>query len=239
MAEAHSQVAVAEAHDGAALVAHQFDDFQQQAQADSFGMWIFLATEVLFFGGLFCGYALYRNLYFEAFTAGSHLIKVAYGAFYTVLLICSSLTMALGVRAAQLRNRTSLMVYLALTWIMGAAFVYVKLRYEWYGDYLEGLVPGLNFAPHGESLEIINHFHATLPHVALFFVFYFCMTGLHALHMVVGVGLLTTLMIFTMQGKTTEGNYNWVEIVGLYWHFVDIVWIFLFPLLYLIGGRYL
>jgi cytochrome c oxidase subunit III len=230
---------LAEGHTEAVLVAEQFDDFQQQTAADSFGMWIFLATEVLFFGGLFCGYALYRNLYFEAFTAGSHLLKVAYGAFYTILLICSSLTMALGVRAAQLRNKTSLMVYLILTLIMGAAFVFVKLRFEWYGDYLEGLVPGLNFAPRGESLDIINHFHATNAHVALFFIFYFCMTGLHALHMVVGVGLLTTLIIFTAQGKNTQGNYNWVEIVGLYWHFVDIVWIFLFPLLYLIGGRYL
>ena len=223
---------------GAVLVAEQFDDFEQQKHADTFGMWIFLATEVLFFGGLFCGYSLYRNLYFEAFTAGSHLLKIGYGAFYTLLLICSSLTMALGVRASQLRRPTSLTVYLILTWIMGAAFVYIKLRYEWYGDYVEGLVPGLNFAPQGEALEIINRFHATVPHVGLFFIFYFCMTGVHALHMVVGVGLLTTLLIFTRQGKCTGGNYNWVEIVGLYWHFVDIVWIFLFPLLYLIGGRY-
>jgi cytochrome c oxidase subunit 3 len=228
----------AEAHAGATLVAEQFDDFEQQKQADTFGMWLFLATEVLFFGGLFCGYCIYRNSYPEAFEAGSHLLKVKYGAFYTILLIVSSLTMALGVRAAQLRLKTSLTVYLVLTWIMGAAFVFIKLRYEWYGDYLEGLVPGFNFAPHGENLEMINHFHALLPHVSLFFIFYFCMTGLHALHMVVGVGLLTTLLIFTQQGKNTQGNYNWVEIVGLYWHFVDIVWIFLFPLLYLIGGRY-
>lgn len=229
---------LAEVHDDAALVAHQFDDFEQQQQADTFGMWLFLATEVLFFGGLFCGYSLYRNLYFEAFTAGSHLLKVQYGASYTVLLICSSLTMALGVRSAQLRRQTALIVYLALTWIMGFAFVYIKLRYEWYGDYLEHLVPGVNFAPKGEALDMINHFHATVPHVALFFIFYFCMTGVHALHMVVGLGLLTTLLIFAKQGKCTQGNYNWVEIVGLYWHFVDIVWIFLFPLLYLIGGRY-
>ncbi|HUI40948.1 MAG TPA: cytochrome c oxidase subunit 3 [Terriglobia bacterium] len=228
----------AEAHHDAALVAHQFDDFEQQKNADSLGMWLFLATEVLFFGGLFCGYSLYRNLYFEAFTAGSHLIKVGYGAFYTALLICSSLTMALGVRAAQLRKQMSLNVYLVLTLIMGAAFVFIKLRYEWYGDYLEHLVPGVNFAPRGEALEVISRFHATVPHVALFFIFYFCMTGVHALHMVVGVGLLATLLIKNKLGELTKGNYNWVEIVGLYWHFVDIVWIFLFPLLYLIGGRY-
>ncbi|HEV3276488.1 MAG TPA: cytochrome c oxidase subunit 3 [Terriglobia bacterium] len=229
---------MADGHDSAALVAHQFDDFEQQTQADTFGMWLFLATEVLFFGGLFCGYALYRNLYFEAFTAGSHLLKIKYGASYTVLLICSSLTMALGVRSAQLRRQTALTVYVVLTWIMGFAFVYVKLRYEWYGDYLEGLVPGLNFAPRGESLDMIHHFHATVPHVGLFFIFYFVMTGVHALHMVIGLGLLTTLLIFAKQGKVTKGNFLWVELVGLYWHFVDIVWIFLFPLLYLIGGRY-
>lgn len=229
---------LADVHAGSVPVAHQFDDFEQQTVADTFGMWLFLATEILFFGGLFCGYSLYRNLYFDAFTAGSHLIKVKYGAFYTVLLICSSLTMALGVRAAQLRRKSALTVFLILTWIMGAAFVFIKLRYEWYGDYLEGLAPSLNWAPSRESMEMINHFHATVPHVMLFFIFYFVMTGLHALHMVVGVGLLTALLIFTRQGKVTGGNYNWVEIVGLYWHFVDIVWIFLFPLLYLIGGRY-
>lgn len=222
----------------ATLVAEQFDDFQQQQQADTLGMWLFLATEILFFGGLFCGYCIYRNSYPDAFAAGSHLLKVKYGAFYTALLICSSLTMALGVRASQLGKQTALINYLALTWIMGFAFVFIKLRYEWYGDYLEGLVPGQHFAPDREAMEVINHFHAILPHVSLFFIFYFCMTGLHALHMIVGVGLLTTLVIFARQGKVTQGNYNWVEIVGLYWHFVDIVWIFLFPLLYLIGGRY-
>jgi cytochrome c oxidase subunit 3 len=134
--------------------------------------------------------------------------------------------------------KKSLMVLLVLTLLMGAAFVFVKLRYEWYGDYLENLVPGLSFAPHGEALDVINRFHATVPHVGLFFIFYFIMTGVHALHMVVGVGLLATLLILTHQNKTIRGNYNWVEMVGLYWHFVDIVWIFLFPLLYLIGGRY-
>lgn len=232
------RLTLADGHDSASLVAHQFDDFEQQTQADTFGMWLFLATEVLFFGGLFCGYSLYRNLYFEAFTAGSHLLKIGYGASYTILLICSSLTMALGVRSAQLRRPKALTIFLVLTWIMGFAFVFIKLRYEWYGDYLEGLVPGLNFNPHGESLEMINHFHATVPHLSLFFIFYFIMTGVHALHMVIGLGLLTALLIFTRQGKVTGGNYNWVELVGLYWHFVDIVWIFLFPLLYLIGGRY-
>ncbi len=221
-----------------ALVAEQFDDIIQQRDAASFGMWIFLATEILFFGGLFASYALYRSLYPAAFAAGSHLLKVAYGASYTVMLICSSLTMAMAVRSAQLGRRKPLIGFLVLTLLLGAAFVIIKLRWEWYGDYLEHLVPGVSFAPQGEALEVIRRFGAPLSHVALFMIFYFVMTGIHALHMVVGVGLLTFLIIMAYRGRFVSGDFNTVEMVGLYWHFVDIVWIFLFPLLYLIGGRY-
>src|SRR6516165_887501 len=224
--------------DAYALVAEQFDDAEQQRGATSLGMWIFLATEILFFGGLFCAYTLYRSLYPDAFAAGSHLLKVKFGASYTAMLLCSSLTMALGVRAAQLRQRKALMLYLVLTLLLGAAFVFIKLRYEWYGDYLERLVPGIDFAPEGENLAVIQRFGAALPHVSLFMFLYFVMTGVHALHMVVGVGLLTTLLILAWRGHFTSGHYEPVELSGLYWHFVDIVWIFLFPLLYLIGGRY-
>jgi cytochrome c oxidase subunit III len=221
-----------------ALVAEQFDDVEQQRGAASLGIWLFLATEILFFGGLFCGYTLYRDLYPAAFEAGSHLLKVKFGASYTVMLICSSLTMALGVRAAQLRRRKTLLMFLIITILLGAAFVFIKLRYEWYGDYLEHLVPGIDYAPEGENLAVIQRFGAALPHVSLFMFLYFVMTGVHALHMIVGVGLLTTLWILAWRGHFTSGHYEPVEISGLYWHFVDIVWIFLFPLLYLIGGRY-
>lgn len=221
------------------MVAEQFDDVEQQRDASSFGMWIFLATEILFFGGLFASYTLYRSIYPAAFEAGSHLLKVKYGASYTVMLICSSLTMALAVRSAQLRRRKSLIIFLIITLILGAAFVIIKLRWEWYGDYLEHLVPGVNYAPQGEALAIIHALHAQLSHVSLFMIFYFVMTGLHALHMIVGVGILTTLIILATRGHFVAGeDYNTVEVAGLYWHFVDIVWIFLFPLLYLIGGRY-
>jgi cytochrome c oxidase subunit III len=229
---------LADADAQAALVAEQFDDVEQQREASSLGMWVFLATEVLFFGGLFCGYTLYRNLYSAGFAAGSHLLKVKFGASYTVMLICSSLTMALGVRSAQLRQRKPLLIFLLLTILLGAAFVFIKLRFEWYGDYLEHLVPGVDFGPGGEALEIINRFQAPLAHVSLFMIFYFVMTGIHALHMVVGVGILTTLLVLAWRGHFIRGDYNAVEMAGLYWHFVDIVWIFLFPLLYLIGGRY-
>ena len=231
---------MAEAHAGATPVAHQFDDSEQQHGAASFGMWVFLATEVLFFGGLFCGYTYYRSLYYAGFDAGSHLLKVRYGASYTVMLICSSLTMALGVRAARLRQRKALMVFLVITLLLGAAFVFIKLRFEWYGDYLEHLVPGINFGPEAgsEAFDTILRFHAPFTHVSMFMIFYFIMTGVHALHMTVGVGLLTALLILAWRGHCTRGNPNAVEMVGLYWHFVDIIWIFLFPLLYLIGGRY-
>jgi len=221
-----------------ALVAEQFDDVEQQRGATSLGMWVFLATEILFFGGLFCAYTLYRGLYPEAFAAGSHLLKVKFGASYTVMLLCSSLTMALGVRASQLRMRKALLIFLTLTVLLGAAFVFIKLRYEWYGDYLEHLVPGIDFAPEGENLAVVHRFGAALPHVSLFMFLYFAMTGVHALHMVVGVGLLTTLLILGWRRHFISGHYEPVELSGLYWHFVDIVWIFLFPLLYLIGGRY-
>jgi len=225
------------AHSGA-IVAHQFDDAEQQHASASLGMWIFLATEVLFFGGLFCGYTLYRSIYPAGFEAGSHLLNVKYGAAYTVMLICSSLTMALGVRSAQLGKRKALVTFLILTILLGAAFVFIKLRFEWYGDYLEHIVPAIHWAPEGKALAEIARLGASLNHVELFMFFYFVMTGVHALHMVIGVGVMTWLLILAWRGHFSPERYNKVEMAGLYWHFVDIVWIFLFPLLYLIGGRY-
>lgn len=206
----------------------QFDDLQQQKDAANFGMWLFLATEIMFFGGVFAAYALYRGLYLPGFEAGSHLINVKIGALNTAVLICSSLTMAMAVRCAQLGKKNGLVAYLILTMLLGLVFVGVKLIFEWHHDYVEGLVPGLNFTYSGP------HAHS----VAMFFIFYFTLTGIHALHMVVGVGILLTLLVMSIQGKFSPERFNPVENSGLYWHFVDIVWIFLFPLLYLIGGRY-
>ncbi|HEV2493144.1 MAG TPA: cytochrome c oxidase subunit 3 family protein [Terriglobia bacterium] len=222
----------------AAVVAHQFDDALQQHDAASLGMWIFLATEIMFFGGLFCGYTVYRNLYLPGFEAGSRLLEVKFGATNTAVLILSSLTMALAVHAAQLGKRKTLIVFLLCTIALGLAFIGIKLYFEWYHDYLVHIVPGIDFAPQGEDLAQIARFRASPAHVELFMVFYFVMTGVHALHMVVGVGIVTTLVIMAWRGRFTAEKHNAVEIAGLYWHFVDIVWIFLFPLLYLIGGRY-
>jgi cytochrome c oxidase subunit III len=206
----------------------QFDDLEQQKDAANLGMWLFLATEIMFFGGVFAAYTLYRSLSPPGFEAGSHLINVKIGALNTAVLICSSLTMAMAVRCAQLGKKSGLIAYLIFTIILGLLFVGIKLLLEWRHDYTEGLAPGVNFTYSGP------YAHA----VAMFFVFYFTLTGIHALHMVVGVGILSTLVVMAIRGKFSPEKFNVVENAGLYWHFVDIVWIFLFPLLYLVGGRY-
>lgn len=214
-------------HHAPAALAHQFEDLGQQHEAASLGMWIFLATEVMFFGGLFAGYTIYRSLYLPGFEAGSHHLNVTIGAINTAVLICSSLTMAMAVRAAQLGKRSALVAFLVSTIALGLAFVLIKLTLEWRQDYLEGLAPGLNF----DTLRYSKP-------VELFFCFYFIMTGIHALHMIIGVGVLAVLVVQGWKGHFGPDRFNAVETAGLYWHFVDIIWIFLFPLLYLIGGRY-
>jgi cytochrome c oxidase subunit III len=218
---------LADSHASSAL-AHQFEDLEQQHEAASFGMWIFLATEVMFFGGLFAGYTIYRNLYMPGFVAGSHMLNVTIGAINTAVLIGSSLSMAMAVRAAQMGKRNALVTYMILTILLGLTFVILKLTLEWRHDYLEGLAPGLNFTLAGPNAKSVE----------LFFFFYFTLTGVHALHMVVGVGVLAFLLVQAWRGRYGPDRFNPVEGAGLYWHFVDIVWIFLFPLLYLIGGRY-
>ena len=215
-------------HSSNIALAEQFDDLEQQHEASSLGMWLFLATEVMFFGGLFTAYVIFRNLYLPVFEAGSRLLDVRIGAFNTAVLLCSSLTMALAVRAAQLGKKSALITFLLLTLLLGLTFIGVKLAFEWRHDFAEGLVPGLNWTFDGPDPR----------HLELFFCFYFFMTGVHALHMIVGVGVLTVLIVMAGRGRFSPQRYSTVEMSGLYWHFVDIIWIFLFPLLYLIGGRY-
>lgn len=205
-------------------VAHQFDDAAQQKATTTLGMWSFLITEVMMFGGLFTAYGFYRLRFHDAFVAGSNRLDYVIGAANTAILICSSLTMALAVHAAQLGKRRRTVLFLVLTMILGAAFLGVKVVE--YGDKFEHhLVPGHSFS--------FDHPQAAF--VELFYSFYFAMTGLHALHMVVGLGLLTWLVLQTRRGRFSSAYYAPVEMVGLYWHFVDIVWIYLFPFLYLIG----
>src|SRR5271156_1780445 len=159
---------------------HQFEDMEQQHEAGNLGMWVFLVTEILFFGGLFASYAIYRSLYLSGFEAGSRLLDVRFGAANTAVLIGSSLTMALAVRAAQMNRRKALILCLILTMLLGAAFLGIKFTYEWSHDYEDHLVPGMGFSYPGPNA----------PAIQLFFCFYFFMTGLHALHMVIGLGIM-------------------------------------------------
>lgn len=188
-------------------------------------MWAFLVTEIMFFGGLFAAYTLYRSMYPDAFASTSQYMQVIVGAVNTAVLICSSLTMALAVRAGQLGQRKMIILFVIATMILGAVFLGVK-AYEYHHKWVEHLVPGFNW--HYEEAQYAR------PAQILFFL-YFVMTGMHALHMIVGEGLLLTLVVMAYKDRFTTKWSTPVEIVGLYWHFVDIVWIFLFPLLYLIG----
>lgn len=206
---------------------HHFATAEQQMDAATLGMWTFLITEVLFFGGMFTAYAIYRNMYIAAFASTSEYMNVVLGGTNTAVLICSSLTMALAVRAAQLSNRKHVQLFLILTMIFGATFLVIK-GFEYHAKYVEHLIPGFGF-----EYPIAQYAR----HVQILFFLYFAMTGMHALHMVVGLGLLTYLLIQASRRIFNANYYSPVEMIGLYWHFVDIVWIFLFPLLYLIGHR--
>jgi cytochrome c oxidase subunit 3 len=203
--------------------AHQFDDPVQQYEASTLGMWIFLATEVMFFGGLFAGYVVYRAAYPEAWAEGSRHLDITLGAVNTVVLIGSSLTMALAVRAAQVGHRGAQILFLVLTLVLGSVFLGIK-GVEYFHKFEEHLIPGAAFQWEGANPRNIQ----------LFYSFYFAMTGMHALHMIVGIGILATLIVMAWRGRFTPAYYTPMEVSGLYWHFVDIVWIYLFPLLYLI-----
>jgi cytochrome c oxidase subunit 3 len=205
----------------------QFETSGQQKDASTLGMWIFLVTEIMFFGGLFLAYTIYRKEFAGAFALASNTLDVVIGAVNTGVLLCSSYTMVLAVRAAQIGSRRALTVFLILTILLGGVFLGVK-AYEWNQKFEEHHVPGPTF--HLEKATAGEQGPAQL-----FFSLYFTMTGLHALHMVIGEGLMLFLLWHAYKGKYTPSYYTPVDIGGLYWHFVDIVWIFLFPLLYLIA----
>ena len=204
---------------------HHFDDAAQQRESATLGMWIFLATEIMFFGGMFCSYTVYRSAFPEAFASTSHFMNVTAGAINTGVLICSSLTMALAVRAAQIGQKKALIWLLILTLTLGCGFLGIK-GMEYHEKWVEHHVPGPGF--HYEEAQYAHQ-------AEILFFLYFAMTGVHAIHMIVGAGLLITLIYMAAQDRFNGGWYTPVDMIGLYWHFVDIVWIFLFPLLYLIG----
>lgn len=205
-------------------IAPQFNDPAQQRNAATLGMWIFLATEVLFFGGLFLAYTVYRNTYEAGFAAGSNHTLLALGTTNTALLLLSSFTMVLAVRAAALRRLPHVAGFLAITAVLGAAFLAIK-GLEYRQEIHEGLLPGKHFSytgPHAKAVE-------------LFFLLYFIMTGVHALHVAIGVLLLGWFTLRTVWQASGERFATAIDLLGLYWHFVDVIWVFLFPLIYLLG----
>ncbi len=218
---------------------HHFAEPQQQRDAASLGMWIFLATEVMFFGGLFCAYLIYRLKFFGEFAAASQTLNWKLGMTNTAVLICSSLTVVLAVYAAQHAKRTMLLGSLVLTIILGFAFLGIK-GVEYNEKFEKHHVPGPSFqfenvripTPPGQPEQFANPSHAQI-----YFALYFIMTGLHALHMIIGIGIFVWLLLIAWKGRLTPEYNTPMEIGGLYWHFVDIIWIYLFPLLYLIDLR--
>ena len=210
-------------------LSHQFEDMDQQREAATLGMWAFLITEVLFFGGLFVAYIIFRTEFPAAFARASHELDVVMGAVNTAVLLTSSLTMAMAVHAAAEGKRDKTIRFLVLTGVLGTAFLVIK-GFEYSSKFEHHLFPGSSFAFHGPEPD----------HAQLFFVLYFMMTGVHAAHMIVGILLLGVILWMTAKGRFSATYHSPIENFGLYWHFVDIVWIFLYPLLYLIDvtGRH-
>jgi len=219
---------------------HHFTDLEQQREASTLGMWVFIAQEVLFFGGLFTAYTVYRHQYPDAFSAGSHHLSWRIGFANTLVLIASSLTMALAVWSAAVGKKSRVVGFILATILLGSVFLGVK-----YFEYREKIAPCLGDGPHAGCLVPGERFDASAVHlegaegghVQIFFSLYFGMTGLHALHMIVGIPILATIAFMAGRGHFSPEYHTPVELVGLYWHFVDIIWIFLFPLLYLVGAH--
>lgn len=205
-------------------VAHQFEDIEQQREAYAVGMWAFLVTEIMFFGAVFLIYTVYRTLNHHAFYEAHKLLDIGLGTLNTFVLLTSSLTMALAVHWAQVRNRRAQIASLLATLALAGVFVVVK-AVEYSHKFAHHLFPGGNFVYPDASIA---------DQARLFFSLYFGATGLHALHVVVGMGVISVMLIRAIRDRAAKEDYIPVEMTGLYWHFVDIVWIFLFPLLYLI-----
>jgi|SRR5690349_3701830 len=205
---------------------HHFADMDQQRESSTLGMWVFLVTEIMFFGGLFAAYLVYRTTHYQAWQIGSEHMEFWLGTINTVILLCSSLFVALAVHAAQTGNNKLCATYLFIAAAMGLLFLGVK-GIEYHQHFVEGAVPG-------------RFWHLDTPDpgpVQMFFYIYFVMTGLHAIHVTIGIVLLAVIGWFALRGRYSPEYHNPVHVSGLYWHFVDVVWIFLYPLLYLIAHK--
>jgi cytochrome c oxidase subunit III len=221
---------------------HHFVSMEQQTETTSFGMWLFLLTEIMFFGGLFTAYLIYRNWYYPAFVAGSHQLDIFWGSLNTLLLITSSFTMAMGVWCSETKRSKGLVLALTATLILGLGFLGIK-TIEYKEKWEKHHIPGASFSwqgfVHPTAEELKNGDKPLAEDMArkteVYFSLYFAMTGMHAVHMIIGIALLCGMLVKAMRGGYMDGHIAFVENFGLYWHFVDIVWIFLFPLLYLIS----
>ena len=225
---AHQASHAHEAGEHPAFLAHHFDTPAQQFDTAKLGMWAFLAQELLFFSGLFVAYGIFRSWYPDAFSAASHQLDKTLGALNTGVLLFSSLTAALAVRSSQLGKRSQTTLWLAVT--IACAFLFLVVKYfEYAHKFHTGLLPGQYFNPHD------LHGAASLPDKSrVFFSLYFVMTGIHAIHIIVGIGVMFWIMLRNHRGEFSKEFFTPVDITALYWHLVDLVWIYLFPLLYLI-----
>ena len=211
---------------------HHFVSSEQQFDAAKMGMWLFLVTEILLFSGLFVAYTVYRVWHPEVFAQSAELLSWRMGGLNTIVLLASSFTVALGIHFAQKDNKKALVINLVLTFLLALTFLVVKY-FEYSSKFEHGVFPGAGFAPHGIS-DGVDYAAYNIPFAAQFFSIYFVMTGIHGFHVLVGMGLFTWITIRAIRGDFSSEYYTPVEICGLYWHLVDIIWIFLFPLLYLI-----
>lgn len=211
---------------------HHFASMDQQKETSAFGMWMFLVTEIMFFGGLFCVYLVYRSTYYRAFVEGSQGMNIWLGTTNTAVLICSSLTMALGVRCAQIGKSKRMVALLLITIVFALGFLGIK-AIEYHEHWVQHEFPGPNFQYEAAEAAGVNP-----RNVEIYFSLYWAMTGLHALHVIIGIGLIAWIAIAGARGAYSPDYYSPVENVGLYWHFVDLVWIYLFPLLYLISHKH-
>ena len=216
------------------VLKHHFEDLGQQHASERLGMWMFLATEVLFFAGLFGAYTTYRLWYPAEFEAASSHLNVLYASINTALLVTSSLTMTFAIRAAKLGNRGELIRYLLATAALGTAFMVVK-GFEYAEDFREHILPGAGSFG-GEIKADAEARGLDTGKVRLFLCFYYIMTGIHGVHLVIGIGVVLWLVQQSYTGKIPPDNYSTVEVVSLYWHLVDAIWLFLMPLLYLAGA---
>jgi cytochrome c oxidase subunit 3 len=208
---------------------HQFENLEQQHEVAALGMWVFLATEVMFFGTLFVALAVYRYVYPISFERGSEHLKWQIGGLNTVVLLCSSFTMVMAVHNARLGRQRPTVHYLIGTAVLGTVFLALK-AFEYYIDYREWLIPFWRFQPEEWTAAGANP-----NEVQLFLAFYWVMTGFHALHVTIGICVVFVIAVLAWRGWFSAEYYSPVDVTGLYWHFVDIVWIFLLPMLYLLG----